>query len=126
MIKRITPKKRPLYLLSGVFFLVYGIILFTLEDQGPSVLVVNVGLGLYFSYASGYLVNYRSVIVAEQNIHLKGIAGFRNRIIQKTEIKRTWENEQAFVIDLADEVVEIDKSIFSNKDCPKVSEALSF
>lgn len=125
MIQKISAEKQPTYLLFGLIFLAYGIILFIFQDEGPLVLILNLCIGLYLSHTSGYLLNHRGLEVHKTDIRLKGIAGFRNRIIQKTEIKRIWENEQAYIIDLEKEVVEIERSIFSSTDQFQLSKILT-
>ncbi|GEM_PF-4564736 len=119
----IPTKRRPIYLISGILVIPLAISRFFLEEPDPFFAIIWTVYGSIFILISGYVYAYRKLIIEKNNVTLKNINYTRKRTIDKSDIKRVWENKTHFIIDLSDEVIEIEKEIFNKPE--QVAQALS-
>ena len=116
MRQTMTGKKRPLFIISGLAIVGFGVARFFYEEPEVILGIMWVSLGILNLLQSGYLYSYRKLIIENDGITLININKTRKRKIDKEAILRIWENKTHIIVDLLDEAIEIEKDIFNKPE----------
>ena len=116
-------QKRPLALISGIVLLPLALAQSFGEDPQYFFAVTYSFVAIMLMLTSGYIYSHRKMIIEDGRIELRNINKERKRVVPFGDIKRIWDNNENFVIDLESDVIEIEKKIFHKGD--EVSEAFA-